>query len=130
MELLLQLDTANTADFFTTFFRLPPSFWHGFLASKLSSGAWLGRLAERLGGCADGQRAVTASWGHSFLHIAMASKLRLGAWVWQLGMRSLPLYGLAHCCLACNPARDPACGLLISLPPPLPLPLPRLQSTC
>nr|WJE87833.1 lycopene epsilon-cyclase [Chlorella sorokiniana] len=37
MELLCQLDTAATADFFTTFFRLPASFWRGFLASKLSS---------------------------------------------------------------------------------------------
>ena len=40
MELLCQLDTAATADFFTTFFRLPASFWRGFLASKLSSGGW------------------------------------------------------------------------------------------
>ena len=39
MELLCQLDTGSTADFFTTFFRLPHSFWRGFLASKLSSGA-------------------------------------------------------------------------------------------
>jgi hypothetical protein len=39
MELLCQLDATNTADFFTTFFRLPSSFWRGFLASKLSSGA-------------------------------------------------------------------------------------------
>lgn len=39
MELLCQLDTRATADFFTTFFRLPASFWRGFLASKLSSGA-------------------------------------------------------------------------------------------
>ncbi|KAI7843886.1 hypothetical protein COHA_002431 [Chlorella ohadii] len=37
MELLCQLDTRATADFFTTFFRLPASFWRGFLASKLSS---------------------------------------------------------------------------------------------
>ncbi|EFN58632.1 hypothetical protein CHLNCDRAFT_19656 [Chlorella variabilis] len=37
MELLCQLDTGSTADFFTTFFRLPHSFWRGFLASKLSS---------------------------------------------------------------------------------------------
>ncbi|KAI3436480.1 hypothetical protein D9Q98_005897 [Chlorella vulgaris] len=37
MELLCQLDTAATADFFTTFFRLPNSYWRGFLASKLSS---------------------------------------------------------------------------------------------
>lgn len=37
MELLCQLDTTATADFFTTFFRLPATFWRGFLASKLSS---------------------------------------------------------------------------------------------
>ena len=43
MELLCQLDAAATADFFTTFFRLPQSYWSGFLASKLSSGAAGGR---------------------------------------------------------------------------------------
>lgn len=37
MELLCQLDVANTADFFTTFFSLPKRYWQGFLASKLSS---------------------------------------------------------------------------------------------
>ena len=37
MELLCQLDVANTADFFTTFFKLPQTYWRGFLSSKLSS---------------------------------------------------------------------------------------------
>lgn len=37
MELLCQLDVANTADFFVTFFRLPARYWRGFLASRLSS---------------------------------------------------------------------------------------------
>ncbi|KAL4457454.1 hypothetical protein ABPG75_012319 [Micractinium tetrahymenae] len=37
MELLCQLDARATADFFTTFFKLPASYWRGFLASKLSS---------------------------------------------------------------------------------------------
>lgn len=37
MELLCQLDLAATKAFFTTFFRLPPSYWRGFLASSLSS---------------------------------------------------------------------------------------------
>lgn len=40
MELLCQLDARATSDFFTTFFKLPASYWRGFLASKLSSGAW------------------------------------------------------------------------------------------
>lgn len=47
MELLCQLDTAATADFFTTFFRLPNSYWRGFLASKLSSGAACGPRSQR-----------------------------------------------------------------------------------
>ena len=38
MELLCQLDCRATADFFTTFFKLPSTYWRGFLASKLSSG--------------------------------------------------------------------------------------------
>ena len=42
MELLAGLDLRNTADFFTTFFRLPPYLWRNFLASKLSSGELLG----------------------------------------------------------------------------------------
>lgn len=37
MELLCQLDLAATEAFFITFFRLPPSYWRGFLASSLSS---------------------------------------------------------------------------------------------
>lgn len=37
MELLCQLDVANTSDFFETFFSLPSSYWKGFLASTLSS---------------------------------------------------------------------------------------------
>ncbi|PSC69034.1 lycopene epsilon chloroplastic [Micractinium conductrix] len=37
MELLCQLDSRATSDFFTTFFKLPASYWRGFLASKLSS---------------------------------------------------------------------------------------------
>ena len=52
MELLCQLDATNTADFFTTFFRLPSSFWRGFLASKLSSGGWYAALVL---GCAVGR---------------------------------------------------------------------------
>ena len=40
MELLCQLDSRATSDFFTTFFKLPASYWRGFLASKLSSGVW------------------------------------------------------------------------------------------
>lgn len=42
MELLAGLDVTNTADFFTTFFRLPPYLWQSFLASKLSSTELLG----------------------------------------------------------------------------------------
>lgn len=45
MELLCQLDVNATADFFTTFFALPSSFWRGFLASKLSSVNLLGFAA-------------------------------------------------------------------------------------
>jgi lycopene epsilon-cyclase len=45
MELLCKLDLNNTADFFTTFFALPNSFWRGFLASKLSSVDLLGFAA-------------------------------------------------------------------------------------
>lgn len=37
MELLARLDLSATNDFFATFFRLPDSFWRGFLASQLSS---------------------------------------------------------------------------------------------
>lgn len=37
MELLCQLDLAATNAFFRTFFRLPPTYWRGFLASELSS---------------------------------------------------------------------------------------------
>lgn len=37
MELLCQLDLAATKAFFTTFFRLPSSYWRGFLASSLTS---------------------------------------------------------------------------------------------
>ncbi len=37
MELLCQLDLAATNNFFITFFRLPPAYWRGFLASSLSS---------------------------------------------------------------------------------------------
>lgn len=37
MELLCQLDLAATNNFFITFFRLPPTYWRGFLASSLSS---------------------------------------------------------------------------------------------
>lgn len=55
MELLCQLDTRATADFFTTFFRLPASFWRGFLASKLSSGEGVGRW--RVGGRGGGSMA-------------------------------------------------------------------------
>jgi hypothetical protein len=42
MELLAGLDVANTADFFTTFFRLPSYLWQSFLANKLSSTELLG----------------------------------------------------------------------------------------
>ena len=45
MELLCHLDLNNTADFFSTFFALPGSFWRGFLASKLSSVDLLGFAA-------------------------------------------------------------------------------------
>lgn len=38
MELLAQLDIKATNNFFGTFFRLPDSYWRGFLASSLSSG--------------------------------------------------------------------------------------------
>ena len=38
MELLAQLDIKATNNFFSTFFRLPDSYWRGFLASSLSSG--------------------------------------------------------------------------------------------
>ena len=38
MELLATLDLNATNDFFNTFFRLPPFYWRGFLASTLSSG--------------------------------------------------------------------------------------------
>lgn len=51
MELLCQLDTAATADFFTTFFRLPASYWRGFLASKLSSGGCSVGVAGVAVGC-------------------------------------------------------------------------------
>jgi lycopene epsilon-cyclase len=49
MELLCTLGTGATADFFTTFFRLPSSFWRGFLASRLSSGALLERARDFAG---------------------------------------------------------------------------------
>jgi lycopene epsilon-cyclase len=45
MELLCKLDLNNTADFFTTFFALPNSFWRGFLSSQLSSVDLLGFAA-------------------------------------------------------------------------------------
>ena len=45
MELLCQLDVGATADFFTTFFRLPGHYWRGFLASQLSSLDLLGFAA-------------------------------------------------------------------------------------
>lgn len=38
MELLVRLDLRSTNQFFSTFFRLPGSYWRGFLASRLSSG--------------------------------------------------------------------------------------------
>ena len=38
MELLVRLDLHATNQFFSTFFRLPGSYWRGFLASRLSSG--------------------------------------------------------------------------------------------
>jgi lycopene epsilon-cyclase len=37
MELLATLDVQYIHEFFRTFFRLPDSYWRGFLASKLSS---------------------------------------------------------------------------------------------
>lgn len=37
MELLVRLDLRSTNQFFSTFFRLPGSYWRGFLASRLSS---------------------------------------------------------------------------------------------
>ncbi len=37
MELLTRLDLASTNQFFSTFFRLPDTYWRGFLASRLSS---------------------------------------------------------------------------------------------
>ena len=37
MELLTQLDLDATNQFFEAFFRLPPAYWQGFLASRLSS---------------------------------------------------------------------------------------------
>ncbi|GJP47141.1 hypothetical protein CLOM_g6370 [Closterium sp. NIES-68] len=37
LELILQLDTPATRDFFNAFFKLPPRLWRGFLASNLSS---------------------------------------------------------------------------------------------
>ena len=37
MELLTRLDLASTNEFFSTFFRLPDTYWRGFLASRLSS---------------------------------------------------------------------------------------------
>lgn len=37
MELLATLDVAATNEFFGTFFRLPPYYWRGFLASTLTA---------------------------------------------------------------------------------------------
>jgi lycopene epsilon-cyclase len=37
MELLCKFNLADTCDFFTTFFKLPPYYWRGFLGSNLSS---------------------------------------------------------------------------------------------
>lgn len=37
MELLTRLDLRATNQFFSTFFRLPGTYWRGFLASRLSS---------------------------------------------------------------------------------------------
>ncbi len=37
MELLSRLDLRATNQFFATFFRLPGTYWRGFLASRLSS---------------------------------------------------------------------------------------------
>ena len=37
MELLAKLDLRATNQFFATFFRLPGTYWRGFLASRLSS---------------------------------------------------------------------------------------------
>lgn len=42
MELLAQLDLSATNAFFNTFFALPPTYWKGFLGSRLSSVQLLG----------------------------------------------------------------------------------------
>jgi lycopene epsilon-cyclase len=41
MELLTQLDLAETDAFFNTFFSLPASYWRGFLGASLSAGQLL-----------------------------------------------------------------------------------------